>query len=144
MHIDDTELRELIRDIDGVPRRAMKAAEAAAKRGVQNMKNDMVEEAKASDSFGQLAYTISYDERHTLRGVEYELGPDKDRTVAPRRARRFRRGDPNRPNKPGALANLAYFGGANGGGGHLDFDGPIERELPNLEKHLGDALGGSL
>ena len=130
MHIDDTELRELIHDIDGAPRRAMKAAEAAAKRGMQNIKNDMTKEAAASDHFRAIAPTISYDERATLRGLEYELGPDKDHPV--------------RGGRPGPLANIAYFGGANGGGGTLDFDGPIERELPNLEKHLGDVLGGLL
>lgn len=143
MPIDDSELRQLVHHIDGAPRRAMKAAEASAKRGMQNMKNDMVKDAQSSN-FRQIAPTISYDERHTRRGIEYELGPDKDERVSPSRARRFRWGNPNRSGKPGALANIAYFGGANGGGGSLDFDEPIEKELPKLEKHLREALGDAL
>lgn len=139
MPIDDSELRELIHHIDGAPARVMKNAEAVAKRAMQNIKTDLVDEAKTSTHFRLVAPTISYDERHTLRGVEYEVGPDKDRYVPPTRTRR----KPG-PGKPGRIANIAYFGGANGGGGSLDFDGPIEREMPRLEQYLGDALRDAL
>ena len=40
-------------------------------------------------------------------------------------------------------AAIAYFGGANGGGGTLDFDEPVEREFDSIDeymKKLGDAL----
>lgn len=144
MHIDDSELRTLIQRLDGVPRAALKAAEAAAKRGVQNIKNDLVNEARGSKHFRQVANSISYDERSTLRGVEYELGPDKERVVSrvsSRTAPAVRRVPLKKAEgTAGNLAHIAYFGGANGGGNSLDFDGPIQREMPRLEKHLGDAL----
>lgn len=130
MPIDDTELRHLVRHIDSAPTRAMKAAEASAKRGMQNIKTELAKEAQASKHFKMIGPTISYDERFTRKGIEYELGPDKDHSV--------------RGGKPGPLANIAYFGGANGGGGSLDFDGPIDREMPRLENHLRDALGDAL
>lgn len=130
MPIDDSEMRQLINHIDGAPVRVMRAAEAAAKRGMQNIKNDLVEEMKSSTHFKAVAPTISYDERATRRGLEYEIGPDKEHHV--------------RGGRPGALANIAYFGGANGGGKSVDFDGPIERELPKLAKHLREALGDAL
>lgn len=139
MPIDDSELRGLIHHIDSAPPRVMKNAEAVAKRAMQNIKTDLVDEAKTSTHFRQVAPTISYDERHTLRGVDYEVGPDKDRHVAPSRTR----AKPG-PGTPGDLANIAYFGGANGGGGTLDFDGPVEREIPRLEQHLREALRDAL
>ena len=139
MTIDDSELRGLIRHIEGAPVRVMKNAEAVAKRAMQNIKNDLVADAKTSLHFWQVGPTISYDERHHLRGVDYEIGPDKDRYVAPKRTRK----KPG-PGTPGDLANIAYFGGANGGGGTLDFDGPIEKEIPRLEKYLADALKDAL
>lgn len=131
MPIDDTELRQLIQHIEGAPRRVMKTAEAAAKRGIQNMKNDLVKDARDSKYFKQFANKISYDERYTRRGVEYELGPENDKYTG-------------REQTHGPGAAIAYFGGANGGGGTLDFDGPIEREMPRLEQHLRDTLRDAL
>lgn len=123
--IDDSELRDLTARIEGMPLRALVAAEQVMKRGAQNIKNELAQEASQSRSFRQIAPTISYDERRTLRGVEYEIGPDRAQPAA-------------------RLANIAYFGGANGGGGTLDFDGPARKELPRLQTHLTEALRDSL
>ena len=68
--------------------------------------------------------------KRKLRGVEFEIGPDRDRGGKPGRVAR--------------LANIAYFGGANGGGGTLDFDRPAKEELPRLDAHIARALGKAL
>ena len=47
-----------------------------------------------------------------------------------------------RKGKPGSIANIAYFGGANGGGGTVpDPRGALEAEAPRFEKALTDLVG---
>lgn len=94
-----------------------------AKRGAQNVKDDMVSDAEGSRHFRSVAPSISYDRSASVGQVSYDVGPDKVRAG-------------------GALANIAYFGGANGGGGTLDIDGPLRAEEPRLLKAIDDWLGG--
>lgn len=94
------------------------------KKGAQNVKDDMVAETVGS-WFSAVGTSISYDRAYGLGSVGYEVGPDKGRAG-------------------GALGVIAYFGGANGGGGTLDIDAPLRREEPRLTKALGDVMEGLL
>ncbi len=115
-------LRELSADLGRIAASALPEVDAIAKRGAQNVKDDMVSDAEGSRYFRRLARSISYDRAYRAGEVGYEIGPDKSRG--------------------GQLGVIAYFGGANGGGGTLDIDGPLEREEPRLMAQLDKWLGG--
>lgn len=125
MPFDTTETQKLLDVIDDFQVKAPIEAEAILTKGAVEARKNLIADAKTSRHFRQVGRSISFDKRRTARGVEIELGPDKDRDPA------------------GPLANLAYFGGANGGGGTLDLDEPVERELDVIDDYLqrlGDLL----
>ena len=130
MHIDDTEVRALQRKLAKVPADVVAEVFQVGKKAAQNIKDGLAEDARGSQYFGLIAEATSYDVKRKLRGVEFEIGPDRDRGGKPGRVAR--------------LANIAYFGGANGGGGTLDFDRPAKEELPRLDAHIARALGKAL
>lgn len=122
IHIDASEFRtftsDMFRGMDQIPSEAHRVVERAA----VNMKNDLVGEASRSRHF-RIDRHINYDMRAGYHTSEAEVGPDKAGA--------------------GNLANIAYFGGANGGGGTLpDPEGALTREIPNLERYLGEVLEG--
>lgn len=121
------ELRAFAVELGKVATSALKDVDPIVKRGAQNVKDDLVADAEGSGgAFRGIGRTISYDRAYAVGQVAYEVGPDRDRGgQAP-------------------LAGIAYFGGANGGGGTLDIDGPLDREEPRLMKALDDYLGGLL
>lgn len=114
-------LRELSADLGRIASRALPDVDVVAKHAAQNIKDEMVEEAQGSRAFRSIARSISYDRSYGIGQVSYEVGPDKSRG--------------------GALGNIAYFGGANGGGGTLDIDGPLKAEEPRFLKALDEMLG---
>lgn len=126
MDIDVSDLHRLEQDLGRVPGRAIPAVDAILKRGAQNVKDDLADSARRSKHFRRIAETISYDRAAFVGGIAYEIGPDRQRGGAAK------------------LANIAYFGGANGGGGTLDLDGPLEREEPKTLRELGREMGGWL
>lgn len=115
-------LRDLTADLGKIASSALPEADAIVKRGAQQIKDEMVSDAEGSRHFRSIARSISYDRAYSAGQVAYEVGPDKSRG--------------------GSLGVIAYFGGANGGGGTLDIDGPLKREEPRLMKALDDFLGG--
>ena len=120
--IDTSELRELAADMSRVDSRLARWVRPVVERGAVNVKADMRRAAEESNHFA-IARAISYDmlERGFGGVGEYaaEVGPVKGR--------------------PGSLANIAYFGGANGGGGTVeDPQAAAERELPNFMNALAD------
>lgn len=115
-------LRELSADLGRIATSALPEVDAITKKGADNVKRELVEDAEGSRAFRSIARSISYDRSYSAGQVAYEVGPDKSRG--------------------GALGNIAYFGGANGGGGTLDIDGPLKAEEPRLMKALDDFLGG--
>lgn len=121
---DFSELHRLVRDLGQAPGRAYRDIDDAAKRGAQNVKTEMAADAAGSTHFKSMASTISYDRSTSLGAISYEAGPDKDRG--------------------GAIGNIAYFGGANGGGGTLDIDKPIRSEGPRLDAAISRILDGLL
>lgn len=120
-------LRELSADLGRIASRALPEVDAILKKGADNIKSEMVADAEGSAHFKAMAPSISYDSAYRVGEAAYEIGPDKSRGKAGRAA---------------SLAGIAYFGGANGGGGTLDIDGPLEHEEPRLMKALDDYLGG--
>lgn len=86
---------------------------ALVTRGAVNIKQSMREDAEASRHFRRIAPTISFDQV----GLEATIGPEKRRA--------------------GNLANIAYFGGAHGGGGTVrDPQRAADEEAPRFERAL--------
>ena len=76
-------------------------------KGALNIKNQLRDEAEKSPAFKRLAWTVSYDIDEGLDGIEAVIGPEKKAA--------------------GNLGNIAYFGGAHGGGATLpDPQGALE------------------
>lgn len=100
--------------------------DSVMKHGAENVKKGMAEDIRKSKHFRRVADTVSYDSAYRFGAVGYEVGPDADR------------------DKVAHLANIMYFGGANGGGGTVDVDAALTREEPGLVKALDDILGGLL
>ena len=126
IEIDTSEPHALATDLGRVPGKAVPIVDEVLKRGAQNVKDDLADSARRSKHFSRIAPTISYDQRAFIGGLAYEIGPDRDRGGAAK------------------LANIAYFGGANGGGGTLDLDGPLEREEPKTLRELAREMGDLL
>jgi len=128
--MDTREVAEFAADLGRVMASALPEVDAIMKHGAGNIKDEMVADAEASPHFRRIAPSISYDSAYRVGQVAYEIGPD--------RARGGKAGGAAR------LANIAYFGGANGGGGTLDLDGPLKHEEPQIMKRLDDLLAGLL
>lgn len=121
--VDTSQLLHFAVDLGKVAASALPRVDAVVKRGAQQIKDDMVSDAEASKHFRGIGRTIDYDRAYGIGEVSYEVGPNRERGgQAP-------------------LAGVAYLGGANGGGGSLDLDGPLEREAPRLMKALDELLG---
>ncbi|MCD1286487.1 MULTISPECIES: HK97 gp10 family phage protein [unclassified Brevibacterium] len=130
MPLDTSETQKLIDAVESFETRTRDEAEAILVKGAVEMKRNLKENARGSKYFKQFAKKITYDKKRRASGVEIELGPENDKPTG---------------KKPGGGpgAGVAYFGGANGGGGTLDFDEPVEREFDAIDsymKKLGDAL----
>lgn len=121
IRIDASDFHQLADDL----RAAADGLEAKLKpvvaKGALNIKTAMQADMAESGHFGQAASSISYDQN----GLEAEIGPTKG--------------------SPGSIANIAYFGGAHGGGGSVR--DPMEAgldELPKFEQAALDILGDLL
>lgn len=115
------ELRRFITDLAAASKAAVSEVDPVMKKGAQNIKDAMNADLAASRHFKGAAGSVTYDSRYSVGVVGYEIGPDKGR-------------------RGGALANIAYFGGSNGGGGTVDVDGPLQAEAPVIESQLGDVI----
>lgn len=121
--IDTSELRGLAADMTKAPEEVTRKVPPIIKRGATNIANEMRKEMGSSTYFKGAASAITYDILDG--GMAVEIGPEKG--------------------KPGSLANLAYFGGAYGGGGTVaDPQEALDHEEPNLAKFLGDLFDGIL
>lgn len=99
--------------------------EAVVERGALNIKKQLVAEMQRSPHFKGVARGITYDMR-TVGGfgggaIEAEIGPESS--------------------GPGALANVAYFGTARGGGTVPDPSGALEAESRRFEDALLKIVG---
>ena len=120
---DTSELRAFASDLEKAPTAAIVKLKPVIKKAGVNIKKQMRAEMGKSKHF-KAAKHIDFDVVDGGLGVE--VGPRKEGA--------------------GNLANIAYFGGANGGGGSVaDPKGALDAEIPNFEsevdKILGDLLG---
>jgi len=120
--IDTSELREIAADMRQVDSRLARWVRPVVERGASNVKDDMRRAAEESNHFA-IARAISYDMHDRGFGAVGEYAAE----IGPRKG------------SPGSLANIAYFGGANGGGGTVeDPQAAADRELPNFMNALAD------
>lgn len=121
MEIDASEVRQLAVDFRQVPDALARRAKPAVVRGAVNIKEQLSAEMASSASFGALS-GMSFD--LTDGGYAAEIG--------------IKTGGSGRAGL-GFGANIAYFGGANGGGGTVpDPMGALEAEAPKFAKALSD------
>lgn len=126
MSADASEVRAFAAELQTVPDSVVRKIPGVVKKGANNIKQTMAADFGRSRSFGMIGKTVSYDIQMDATGVEAEVGPNK----------RFR---------AARLANIAYFGGANGGGGTIrDPERALEEEVPRFEAALSDLLGDIL
>lgn len=118
-------MNTLIADLGRVEGRAYSQTKAIVERGAVEAKNRMVSDAESSDHF-EMASTISYDSGFRPNQIRYEIGPDRAR------------------GKKARIANIAYFGGRNGGGGSIDINAGIEQAAPGMVNALVRLAGDLL
>jgi len=122
--VNTSGLRDLTADLSRAASRSIDVVKSVLKRGAQNIKTALVDDARSSPHFKGMAGSITYDRTGFASRVGYEIGPDKDL-------------------RGGALGNIAYFGTPRGGG-TLDLDAPLADEEPRLVTSLAQALQGLL
>lgn len=120
IEVDVSEVRELIADFSQVPGLLARHARPVVNHGALNIKKQLVEEWERSAHFttsGGRPAKISYDIEDD--GFSAVIGPEHSGV--------------------GNLANIAYFGGSNGGGGTVpDPRGALDAEAPKFAKALAD------
>jgi hypothetical protein len=115
--IDDSELRTLAADLSRAGDVAQDKVKGPLDASAQAIKAAMRADASKSRHF-RFAKTITYS---STSAAEREIGAEKGGA--------------------GSLAHIAYFGGANGGGGTVrDPQEALDDEAPNFEESLADAI----
>ena len=125
MSADASELREFAVELGRIGPKVQREVKSVVSKGALNIKNTMREDFKRSTHFGQIGSTINYDLNETANGVEAEIGPNKHWRSA-------------------RLANIAYFGSSRGGGGTVDVENGLRKEMPGFIEHLGRVMGDVL
>ena len=119
VEFDASELRDFSSELGRVPAKVVIGVRPAVVKAGVNMKNQLREEMDKSKHF-KASRSINFDVSDG--GLAVAVGPSKG--------------------KPGSIANIAYFGGVNGGGGTVpDPRGALEAEAPRFEKALTDLVG---
>ncbi|WP_353707608.1 hypothetical protein ABRQ22_17255 [Cellulosimicrobium sp. ES-005] len=113
---DFSEVLEVAADLGKAASRLLKDADAVAKKGAQNVKSEMIEDARGTTHFRQIERAISYERDYGAGEIGYEIGPVRG--------------------GPGSLAG-AYFGWPHGGGS-LSLEKPLRSEEPRLLKAVDD------
>jgi hypothetical protein len=119
--VDVSEVREFAADLTRIPGELGRHLIPVLSKGALNIKNQMREDFAASGNAGfrYVGRTVSYDMETEGSELSAEIGPDKP---------------------SGALANVAIFGTARGGGTVPDPREALEAEAPVFEKALGDLV----
>lgn len=126
MSMDGSEVFALAADLGTKPAAAMREVRPVLERGALNMKRGMAKDFADSWHFAGIAGTISYEVTAAGDTITAEVGPDKARGGI------------------ASLAGIAYFGGANGGGGTIpDPVHVIDAEVPRVIDYLGK-IGGDI
>lgn len=115
--IEQSELRQLIVDLDRAQSRAVTEVRGVVERGAVNIKKDWAQRWSGHRRYTALPRAVTYDVAYGLGSVSAQIGPDK-----------------NLPQ--GALGNIIEFGtvhnAPNPGGGPA-----LQTETPKFEKALG-------
>lgn len=123
MDVDVSELLDLANDLRDAPLRVSEAVYTPVTKGAVNMRDFMQRGMKASLHFkGGGGSGFLYTSEPKSMGVEARVWVEHGRSV------------------PSSLANIAFWGGSNGGGATVD--GPDEAmaaESPALFKYVNDA-----
>lgn len=123
INIDTSEVRALAADMRGVAPRLGRDVRAVVRKGGTNITNQLRDEMSSSTYFKGVTAAISFDEIDGGYGVE--VGPERG--------------------SPGSLANIAYFGGAYGGGGTVpDPQEALDAEADGFVRALADLAAGIL
>lgn len=125
IEIDASDFLDVAGDLSAAARAdLMDEVRPAVSKGALNIKTGMREDLRGSNRFKGVARTVNYDLKARAGSVEAEIGPTAGKGKG-----------------TGALANIAYFGGANGGGGTVrDPEYHLNDESPRLEAAVGSAL----
>ena len=123
--IDTSELRALAADLGRVPAATVPAVEQVVKKAAQNVKDDWSRAVSGSARLRHYPRSITYDRRMTVGGVEYEVGPDKDKQQGP-------------------LGNIAEFGTSRTGPAKPGASQAMNREAPRFERAVADVVDGLL
>lgn len=127
MRVDASELAAAAADFRLDASAVLDAAAPVFSKAGLEIKKRMAADFAQSQHFHQLAPTVTYDTKRTRNSLEVEVGVDPAKGVA--------------GGRPGPLENIAYFGGANGGGGTIpDPIVHLEAEMGPLEKFTGDVI----
>ena len=110
------EVRKLAANLGKIAGSAVSDVDAVLKKGMQNIKTEMVADVSASEHFKGMAGSITYESHYLPGRVRYVGGPDKGR-------------------RGGALGNIYYFGTSRGGGSG-DIDKPLRNEEPRTVSAL--------
>lgn len=128
VQIDASELLALADELRAAGEGLIGKIRPTVSKGSLNVKTQMRREMAASVHFKGAAHTIGYEIREGVGWIESEIGPTTGAGKG-----------------TGAISNIAYFGGANGGGGTVpDPMGALEKEIPNLEKFINEIVDGLL
>ena len=120
INFDASELRDFAADLGRVPLALARKIPPIVMKGAMNIKDDLREEMAGSKHFKAAARAVGFDVLDG--GFAAEIGPSSE------------------AGSPGNLANLAYFGGPNGGGGTVaDPTEALTSETPGFLKALADA-----
>ena len=124
LNFDASELRAFAADLGKVPFKVARAIPPVVLKGSMNIKDQLREEMNGSEHFSGAAHTVGFDILDG--GFASEIGPSSE------------------AGSPGNLANLAYFGGSNGGGGTVeDPRAALDAEEPKFLKALADLAEGA-
>lgn len=126
MNLDTSQLKAFEAELRRSPQIVRDGVRPVMQKGALNVKDDWNDSFRQSRSFKGIAGAVTYDTKVTRDGIEAEIGPDKS------------------SHPKGALANIAHFGGARGGGTVPDPRTHLDAEEPRLIKAMGDVISKAI
>ena len=121
IRIDTSELTALAADLGRVPLKVAREIPAVVTKGALNIKDQLRSDLAGSQHFKGASHTVGFDLLDG--GFAAEIGPSSE------------------AGSPGNIANIAYFGGSQGGGGSVaDPRVALEAEAEKFETALADVV----
>lgn len=125
--IDVSDLRQFGTDLNTAAANLIQRIKPAIAKGAVNVKAGMRADMEASEHFGQVARSITYESSSGATYAQAQIGPLTEGATV------------------GDLAHFAYFGGALGGGGTVrDPQAVLDEEEPRLIDAVSAILGDVL